>query len=319
MKNEELRDASLELREGLPREVPGVPSGGDLAARNSQLATVVKVGGRAQSDPALPGAIAALWHAHPGALCVVHGGGDEVSALQSRLGGVPEFVGGRRVTSEQDIETLRMALSGSANKRLVAALVALGLPAVGISGEDAALLSARTARGGALGRVGDVEAVNDGVVRLLLDGGYLPVLSPLGRDADAAPGSRTAALNVNADDAAAAIAAALGAGELLLISDVPGVLVGDGRTPARELTGDEARALVRAGTARGGMAAKLEAALAALERGVARVRIGDVAAIGDPGRGTSVVAASRQALPQALPKASLASLGTEIGATEGVS
>lgn len=247
--------------------------------------TVVKVGGRAQSDAALPGAIAALWRERPDALCVVHGGGDEVSALQSRLGGVPEFVGGRRVTSAQDIETLRMALSGSANKRLVASLVALGLPAVGLSGEDGGLLAARTARGGALGRVGDVASVDAALLRHLMAGGYLPVISPLSRDAggDGAAG----ALNVNADDAAAAVAAALGARELMLISDVPGVLLGD--QPASELDADGARELVRNGTARGGMAAKLEAALAALERGVARVRVGDVAAIGDRERGTVVV------------------------------
>ncbi|HKG92214.1 MAG TPA: acetylglutamate kinase [Gemmatimonadaceae bacterium] len=278
------------------------------------MTTVVKVGGRAQSDPALPAAIAALWRERPGALCVVHGGGDEVSALQSRLGGVPEFVGGRRVTSEQDIETLRMALSGSANKRLVAALIALGVPAVGLSGEDGALLSARTARGGALGRVGDVTAVDARLLRHLMDGHYLPVLSPLSRDAAPSAGA-AGALNVNADDAAAAVAAALGAVELLLISDVPGVLVGDG--PASELDAGAARALVRNGTARGGMAAKLEAALAALERGVVRVRVGDVAAIGDRARGTAVVAAASAASVASLEVEAIEAI--EATATEGVS
>jgi acetylglutamate kinase len=214
----------------------------------------------------------------------VHGGGDEISALQRRLGTEPTFVGGRRVTSVDDVEVLRMALSGSANKRLVGALVAAGALAVGVSGEDGAMIDARLEPTGTLGRVGVPAAVDAGLLRALLGAGYLPVVSPVSRDAGAGDGS---ALNVNGDDAAAAIAASLGARELLLVSDVPGVLSG-GRT-LDSIDAVEARALIGAGVAQGGMAAKLEAAIAALAAGVARVRIGDIASISDSTRGTTVV------------------------------
>ena len=179
---------------------------------------VLKVGGRAQEDPALVGEIAAAWRAAPGALCVVHGGAVEIDRLQCALGATPRFVGGRRVTSAEDIETVRMALSGSANKRMVSALCALGVPAVGVSGEDAAMLRAAPFDD-ALGRVGRPQSVRVDLVRLLLSGGYLPVIAPLAAGAEGEAG----ALNVNGDDAAAAIAAALGATELLFVTDVAGV------------------------------------------------------------------------------------------------
>jgi acetylglutamate kinase len=245
---------------------------------------VIKIGGRAQSDPALAGAIAAAWAAAPGALVVVHGGGDEVSTLQRALGSAPTFVGGRRVTSVEDIEVLRMALSGSANKRLVSALVSRGVLAVGVSGEDAALLTAAPLDPERLGCVGDPRRVNVALLQHLLDGGYLPVVSPLSRGETAA--ADAVALNVNGDDAAAVIAAALGADELLLVADVAGVLVDGCIVP--ELAPVGAGQLIANGAASGGMVAKLEAALAALASGVARVRIGDVSAIHDSTRGTVV-------------------------------
>jgi acetylglutamate kinase len=265
----------------------------------------VKLGGRVQRDPALPAAIARAWVDAAGALVIVHGGGDEVSALQRRLGVEPAFVGGRRVTSDGDIDVLRMALSGLANKRLVSALVACGVSAVGVSGEDAALLAAEPVDAARLGRVGRPTSVNVRLLRHLTAGGYLPVVSPLARDwgsageqagigAGMAAGDAPAALNVNGDDAAAAIAVGLigpeGADvELLLVSDVSGVRIGD--ATAATLDTDEALAAVADGRASGGMAAKLEAAVSALARGVPRVRIGDLAALGDPARGTVVTQA----------------------------
>jgi len=246
---------------------------------------VVKIGGRVQSQPRLAGALADAWRRAPGALVVVHGGGDEITALQRRLGTEPTFVGGRRVTREEDVELLRMALSGVANKRLVSALTREGVEAVGVSGEDASLLVAEPGDLAALGRVGQVRRVNVRFLWDLLDGGFLPVLSPL---ATALDGS--GALNVNGDDAAAAVAAALDADELLLVADVPGVLVGG--EPAGALDAEAARAAVARGEASGGMAAKLDAALAALAQGVPQVRIGDLAALADAARGT-VVTTSR--------------------------
>jgi acetylglutamate kinase len=247
---------------------------------------VVKIGGRPQSDPALPVVLAAAWAAAPGSLVVVHGGGDEVSALQRTHGATPAFVNGRRVTSAADIELLRMALSGSANKRLVSALVSRGVAAVGLSGEDAALLTAEPLDPERLGCVGDPRQVNVALLEHLLDGGYLPVVSPLSRSEAALAGADAVALNVNGDDAAAVIAAALEAEELLLVADVAGVLVDGCVVP--ELAPVSAGQLIASGAASGGMVAKLEAALAALASGVTRVRIGDVSAIHDSTRGTVV-------------------------------
>jgi acetylglutamate kinase len=248
---------------------------------------VVKIGGRAQSDATLAAALAAAWAASPRSLVVVHGGGDEVSALQQAFGVTPAFVGGRRVTSVPDIQLLRMALSGSANKRLVSALVSRGVSAVGLSGEDGALLTAAPLDPAQLGCVGDPCRVNVALLQHLLEGGYLPVVSPLSRSETAADAvAASVALNVNGDDAAAIIAAALQADELLLVADVAGVLV-DGSTVS-ELVPVGVGQLIASGVVNGGMVAKLEAALAALANGVARVRIGDIAAIHDPTRGTVV-------------------------------
>jgi acetylglutamate kinase len=246
---------------------------------------VIKIGGRVQRDPRLAAAIAAQWAAARGSLCVVHGGGDAVSELQRQRGAAPRFVAGRRVTSDADIDALRMALSGSANKQLVSSLTAAGVAALGLSGEDASLLCARVLDAARFGRVGTPTDVNVTLLRTLLQSGYLPVISPLARDVDAPNGG---ALNVNGDDAAAAIAAALDAEELLLISDVPGVIV-DG-SPVATLLADAAADAVTTGIATGGMATKLRAALEALELGVPMVRIGGIDALGDPALGTMLVA-----------------------------
>lgn len=245
------------------------------------MTRVIKVGGRPQSDPRLAGAIASGWNRGDRQLVLVHGGGDEVTTLQSAFGETGKFIDGRRVTSERDIDLVRMALSGSANKRLVALLVGSGIDAVGLSGEDAALIGASPVDVDRLGYVGIPKTVNVAFLRHLLSGGYLPVVSPVSRDGSGTLGS---ALNVNGDDAAAAIAIAIGAAELLLVADVAGVLC-DGKV-IPELTPDEARELVADGTAVGGMRAKLEAGLRAIEGGVPCVRISDLAAIADGKHGT---------------------------------
>lgn len=245
------------------------------------MTRVIKIGGRPQSDPRLADAIAAGWRRNEDGLVLVHGGGDEVTTLQAALGEPSTFVDGRRVTSARDIDLVRMVLSGSANKRLVALLVGSGIEAVGLSGEDAALIGASPVDPDRLGYVGIPKTVNVAFLRHLLSGGYLPVVSPVSRDGS---DGRSGALNVNGDDAAAAIAIAMGAAELLLVADVPGVLCDGKVIPA--LTPDDARSLIAHGTAIGGMRAKLEAGLRAIEGGVLCVRISDLAAIADRGRGT---------------------------------
>jgi acetylglutamate kinase len=244
---------------------------------------VIKIGGRPQTDPSLPGLIAEAWDAVVGAV-IVHGGGDEVSALQKTLGAEPVFFEGRRVTSAQDVEIVRMALSGTANKRLVSALVHEGVRAVGISGEDASLIAATPVDADKMGHVGTPQRVNSSLLLHLIDGGYLPVVSPVSRNVGRELGP---ALNVNADDAAAAIAVAIEAEELALVSDVPGVLVNE--KPLDKITCGRARSLMKDGSATGGMHAKLVAAITAVDGGVARVRITDLAGIKDRERGTFIV------------------------------
>jgi acetylglutamate kinase len=245
---------------------------------------VVKLGGKVQQDPRLPSAIATLWAAYPRALCIVHGGGEAISTLQRAAGVEPTFVGGRRITAPEDIELLRMALSGSANKALVALLNAAGVPAVGLSGEDAGLFRADLLDDGALGAVGTVTAVRTELLECLLAAGYLPVISPLA----ASHSSEHPTLNVNGDDAAAAVTRALGAVELLLISDVTGVRVGG--HVARTLDASQASAALATGEISGGMVVKVRAALAAMDGGATRIRIGGFDALvgADGGEGTTL-------------------------------
>lgn len=244
---------------------------------------VVKLGGRAQSAEALPALVASAWTVSGGALCIVHGGGDEITALQRVLGSEPKFAGGRRITTADDLDLIRMVLSGVVNKRLVARFSAAGVPAVGISGEDASLIAAQPLGIAEFGHVGMPSRINTSIIESLWLAGFMPVVSPLGSNADA-PG---AALNVNGDDAAAALAVALGADELLLVADVEGVL-DDDDVVIQEMDVDEARALIASGVAVGGMAAKLESAYAALAGGVRTVRVADMTALEDAGCGTFI-------------------------------
>ena len=244
---------------------------------------IVKIGGRAQADPGLAATLRDAWNAEPGELCVVHGGGDEMSAMQRALGREAAFVGGRRVTSEGDLELLRMVLSGVVNKRLVNALVAAGLPAVGISGEDGALIGAELIDAASLGFAGQPVFVKAGLLRTLLKALYLPVISPVGYNATTTKGGP---LNVNGDDAAAAIAAALEADELVLIADVEGVRDGEGEVVSN-LSIEAARELTATGIAVGGMAAKLQSA---------RVRICDLVGLSDGERGTFITHSQSVAL-----------------------
>jgi acetylglutamate kinase len=245
---------------------------------------VIKIGGRAQNDARLANLVHQAWSRSRGEICLVHGGGDDISAMQRALGRQAVFVGGRRVTGQGDLELLRMVLSGIVNKRLVNTLVAAGIPAVGLSGEDGALIGAEMIDAASLGFAGRPVGINAGLLRTLTAAGYLPVISPVGYDVTSGSGG---VLNVNGDDAAAAIAIALKADELLMIADIDGVRDENGETIST-LSCEMARELVANGTAGGGMAAKLEAAEAALSAGVARVRVSDLDALGDGTRGTFI-------------------------------
>lgn len=246
------------------------------------MTRVIKVGGRPQADPALAGFVAGCCDEAPGTTMIVHGGGDEISALQRAFGITPSFIDGRRVTTNADIDIVRMALSGVSNKRLVAALSERGLNAVGLSGEDGSLIEARPIDIDRLGHVGTPSRINTTFLKALLASGFVPVISPVSRGV----GTESIALNVNGDDAAAAIAIDLGAEELLLIVDVEGVM--QNGTIVGEVDGAGAQRMLDDGSASGGMRAKLQAAVHAANAGVRRVRIGNLRAIENSKCGTFI-------------------------------
>ena len=244
---------------------------------------VIKLGGRVQSDPALASVLARLWRSEKGSLCIVHGGGDEISSLQRALGREPSFINGRRITTDDDIELVRMVLSGAVNKRLVAALSAAGVTAAGISGEDGGLLSAEPIDAGRFGKSGKPVAANTQLIEMLISSGFLPVISPVATNRES-PAREP--LNVNGDDAAAVIAAALNA-ELWLVADVAGVLDAN-RNLIPTLDQATTDSLVTEGTVNSGMHAKLEAGFTALASGAAAVRIAGMDALMGRADGTSL-------------------------------
>jgi acetylglutamate kinase len=250
---------------------------------------VVKLGGNELDRPEwLVECARALRAIEP--VVVVHGGGRAVSALSRRLGLPVEQRDGLRVTSPEVAEVVEMVLAGPANRAVVAALRAVGLDAVGLSGVDGGLLTAEPSAGGGHGHVGEIAAVRASLLESLLLAGLTPVIAPVAP----AAGSQGVGvpLNVNADYAAAAIAGALRATELLFVSDVPGVVV-DGVAQSSVATSD-IPALIALGIATDGMAAKLRAGAAALQAGAQAVRIGDLHLLGHPAAGTRILAATPQ-------------------------
>jgi acetylglutamate kinase len=195
---------------------------------------------------------------------VVHGGGNEVERWSRRLGLVPRAHDGLRVTDPETLEVVVAVLAGLVNTRMVAALLAAGRSAVGLTGADARMLSLRR-RDAACGEVGEVLGADPTLLHLLVESGQLPVVASVGVD-DAG-----SLLNVNADEAAGAIAASRG-GLLLLCTDVPGVLR-EGRVLDR-LDATDAERMLEDGSASAGMRPKLRAALIAARAGC-EVRIVD--------------------------------------------
>jgi acetylglutamate kinase len=251
---------------------------------------VVKIGGAALADGDWLDAFAAHV-AREAPSVIVHGGGPDISALSEKLGVAVNWSNGRRVTTPEALDVASMVLTGRINKRIVGALLDAGVDALGISGEDGALVRARVVEAGALGRVGAVEQVRAELIEWLLGRGMVPVLSPISRAQDGG------ALNVNADEVAGAVAAALGAPELLFVTDVEGVRDGTGVMRA-ELSAAAARELIETRAAHGGMAVKLEAALRALAAGVPAIRIGRFEAMHDDNAGTRIRAQQEVAIWQ---------------------
>ena len=206
---------------------------------------------------------------------IVHGGGPQIGALMKRLGKEPRFVGGMRVTDEETMEIVEMVLVGKINKEIVGLINLHGGRAVGLSGKDGSLIRAhkrlhRTADGtmADIGLVGEVDAVNPELIRLLEEDGFIPVIAPVG------VGSGGETYNINADLVAGDVAAALGAEKLIHLTDVQGIKDGDGRHIST-LTKREAERLIKAGVIDGGMLPKVESSLRALAGGAQKAHIID--------------------------------------------
>lgn len=191
---------------------------------------------------------------------VVHGGGPMINAMLKRLDIQSEFVDGKRVTDAATMEVVEMVLSGLVNARIVQAITEQGGRAVGLSGKDSGLILCEP-ENPALGLVGKPSKVDPRVLRDLADKGIIPVIAPLGM------GANGETFNINGDTAAGAIASALKADRLLLLTDVAGVKNGDGEV-LTELTSDQIRDMVAEGIIAGGMIPKTETALAAIDGGV---------------------------------------------------
>jgi acetylglutamate kinase len=239
---------------------------------------VVKYGGNVRADDETDDAAALAQFAEDVVLMrsvgmlpvVVHGGGPQIGSLMERLGMVPEFHDGQRVTDAETLEIVRMVLVGKVNREIVSAINVHGALAVGLSGEDANLITA-VARPGQLGFVGDVEVVDPSLIERLLAQGLIPVVATIGADAAGQ------AYNINADAVAGAVAAALQAEKLVFLTDVSGVRTDpdDPATMLRTVTVDELEALVASGAATSGMVPKVEACTRAVRAGVARAHILD--------------------------------------------
>ncbi|MEL6549653.1 MAG: acetylglutamate kinase [Pseudomonadota bacterium] len=191
---------------------------------------------------------------------IVHGGGPMINEMLAKLGVESTFVGGKRVTDAATVEVVEMVLSGLVNKRIVQAIAAQGGRAVGLSGKDARLITCDAAAP-ELGLVGEPSEIDTSLLTTLFEGDMIPVIAPLG----AGRGGET--MNINGDTAAGAIAAALAADRLLLLTDVAGVKGADDMV-LTDLKTSQIRTMVAEGTIAGGMIPKTETCIAALEGGV---------------------------------------------------
>ncbi len=206
---------------------------------------------------------------------IVHGGGPQIARLLEQIGKQSRFIEGMRVTDDETMDVVEMVLGGQVNKQIVALINRHGGRAVGLTGKDGGLITARKMRLAGrdepdhdLGQVGEVEAIDPAVVAMLDDDGFIPVIAPIGVGHDGA------SYNINADLVAGRLAAVLGAEKLLLLTNTPGVLDPDGKL-LTGLTAAETERLIAAGVIHGGMLPKVRCALDAVNAGVRTSQIID--------------------------------------------
>jgi len=236
---------------------------------------VIKYGGSAMTDARLKKAVIediVLMRYVGMNPIVVHGGGPDITRMLSRLSMESRFIDGYRVTSAEAMEVVEMVLVGKVNKDIVNCINAMGGKALGLSGSDDHLIVAKPMPGrDDLGFVGEVEAINPGIITTVIGEGYIPVISPVGVD------NNGQSYNINADLVAAAVAIALNADKMVLLTDVPGLLANadDPESLIATLPVSEVPALVQRGVIAGGMLPKVECCLRAVKSGVKRTHIID--------------------------------------------
>ena len=258
-RNEDQWDSARVLAEALP-----------FIQRYADKTLVIKFGGHAMGSPELTRDFAkdvVLLRQFGVRPVIVHGGGPQIGKMLERLNIKSEFVDGLRVSDLETVEIAEMVLSGGINKGLVTAINQEGGKAVGLSGKDANLITAKKMRED-LGFAGEPDATDVKVLNTLAADGFIPVISPISAGTDGA------GYNVNADTAAGTIAAALGAARLMLLTDIEGVMDKD-KNLLTNLSVKDARSLIEDGTAQGGMIPKLQTSIDAVENGVDAVVILD--------------------------------------------
>lgn len=232
---------------------------------------VAKYGGNAMTDPALKKSVMQdilLLSLVGVKVILVHGGGPEISAMLKRLSIESHFENGLRVTDDATMEVVQMVLAGKVNKSLAADLTALGGKAVGLCGIDGGLIKVHK-KDEKLGQVGEIDSINKKILDDLLDGGFIPVISSIGIDDAGNP------YNINADTAAAKIAAAIHAESMVVMSNINGVLKDkdDPDSLIKKITLSDAEALKKDGTIAGGMIPKVDCCTNAVKEGVKKVFI----------------------------------------------
>lgn len=202
---------------------------------------------------------------------VVHGGGPEINQMLTRLNIESHFVEGLRVTSQEIMEIVEMVLGGKVNKEIVSGITNAGGKAIGISGKDGSLIEAQAINQGEMGFVGEVTRINPQIIETVIENGYIPVIAPIGR------GAHNESYNINADLVASAIAVAMKADKLVLLTDVPGLLKDpkDSESLISVLKLSEVDGYVKQGVIAGGMLPKVQCCMESVRGGVGRTHIID--------------------------------------------